>query len=332
MFIEDDWQPLSEMFADEECVRYTIGTPQPDWWTWRYLATYLGHWQLRGYGPYAVVEKASGQLIGPIGLWYPGDWPEPEIKWSIRKKFWGQGFAQEAAKAVKAMAAKELKWHRLISQIDVDNKRSIDLAKRIGGIYEKTVPFRNRFANIYAYSLIPEPNYQFVTYKNHIDDNMLYQLAEIYIECFTGPPRYEDWNNEKALAELKKYIDAGADFIVVVNNAHEAMAFAIGMPLINFYNYQELVSNGAKENSYYFNTSCTKTKYRKQGLGLSLHNKRLELGEQKGFNTFCVRVRSDNDTNIHLLNKLGFSEISSYTSTLAGSTAKRLILEKVIKN
>jgi hypothetical protein len=75
MFVEQDWEALHEMFRDPECVRYTVGAPLATWQTWRSLAAYLGHWQLRGYGPYAVVEKASGAMMGPVGLWCPGEWP-----------------------------------------------------------------------------------------------------------------------------------------------------------------------------------------------------------------------------------------------------------------
>jgi RimJ/RimL family protein N-acetyltransferase len=103
-FDERDWDDLHRMFEDEECVRYTIKTPLTHWQTWRTLAGYVGHWSMRGYGPYAVVEKSSGKMMGPVGLWYPGDWPEPEIKWSLSREFWGKGYATEAALAVQTMA------------------------------------------------------------------------------------------------------------------------------------------------------------------------------------------------------------------------------------
>lgn len=154
MFKEEDWAPLCEMFANKECVRYTLKEPLPDWLTWRWLAAYLGHWQLRGYGPYAVIEKESDQLIGPVGLWFPGDWPEPEIKWSIRQKFWGKGYVSEAAVAIKQLAKDKLKWKRLISLIDPANQRSIAVSKRIGGSYEKTIPFRDGQADMYVYKLV----------------------------------------------------------------------------------------------------------------------------------------------------------------------------------
>jgi RimJ/RimL family protein N-acetyltransferase len=153
MFEEADWQPLHEMFSDDECVRYTIQTPLADWQTWRALAGYLGHWHLRGYGPYAVVEKSTKRMMGPVGLWAPGEWPEPEIKWSLARRFWGNGYATEAALAVRAMAARDLKWERLVSLVAPENQRSKAVAKRLGGTFEKTIPFRGSLAEVFVYNL-----------------------------------------------------------------------------------------------------------------------------------------------------------------------------------
>ena len=152
-FEEHDCDALHEMFSDEACVQYTIETPLAHWQTWRALASYLGHWQLRGYGPYAVVDKATGAMVGPVGLWFPIEWPEPEIKWSLARRFWGFGFATEAATAVREMAAAILHRERLISVIRPGNVRSQAVARKLGGAYEKTIPFRGGKAEVYAYDL-----------------------------------------------------------------------------------------------------------------------------------------------------------------------------------
>jgi RimJ/RimL family protein N-acetyltransferase len=156
MFEETDWDALHEMFQDEECVRYTIGAPLSRWQTWRILAAYLGHWQLRGFGPYAVVEKSTGTMMGPVGLWSPGEWPEPEIKWSLARRFWGHGFATEAALATREMVARELQWKRVISIILPENERSKAVARRLGGTHEKTIPFRDTIADVFLYDLVRE--------------------------------------------------------------------------------------------------------------------------------------------------------------------------------
>ena len=152
-FEERDCDALHEMFGDEACVKYTIEQPLAPWQTWRSLAAYLGHWQLRGYGPYAVVERSTGTMVGPVGLWYPIEWPEPEIKWSLARRFWGCGFATEAATAVRDMAATVLRRTRLISVIRPGNTRSQAVARRLGGAHEKTIPFRGGEADVYAYRL-----------------------------------------------------------------------------------------------------------------------------------------------------------------------------------
>jgi RimJ/RimL family protein N-acetyltransferase len=150
---ERDWDALHEMLGDEECVRYTIGLPLTRWQTWRMLAAYVGHWQLRGYGPYAVVEQSSMTTMGVVGLWFPGDWPEPEIKWSFARRFWGCGFATEAAQAVRDMASRDLGWSRLISLILPANTRSKAVAERLGGVFERTIPFRDGVADVFRYDL-----------------------------------------------------------------------------------------------------------------------------------------------------------------------------------
>jgi RimJ/RimL family protein N-acetyltransferase len=153
MFEESDWDALHEMFQDPECVRYTTGAVLTHWQTWRSLAAYLGHWQLRGYGPYAVVDRATGAMMGPVGLWCPGEWPEPEIKWSLARRFWGRGFASEAAAAGRDMAAGHLRWTRLISLILPGNERSKAVATRLGGRLDRTIPFRDGVADMFVYDL-----------------------------------------------------------------------------------------------------------------------------------------------------------------------------------
>jgi RimJ/RimL family protein N-acetyltransferase len=150
-FRESDWQDLFSYYSDEDCMRFTTGRPLTDWETWRVVATMVGHWELRGFGPYAMEEIASGKVIGPVGLWYPLEWPEPEIKWGLSKVYWGKGFAREAAEAVRAMAATQLPEYHLISLIVADNTNSIKLAESLGAVYEKTIPFRDSEASIYRH-------------------------------------------------------------------------------------------------------------------------------------------------------------------------------------
>ena len=52
---------------------------------------------VRGFGEFAVEEKASGKFAGLIGPWFPEGWPEQEIGWIVLPEFQGQGYGREAA-------------------------------------------------------------------------------------------------------------------------------------------------------------------------------------------------------------------------------------------
>ena len=51
-----DFEPLCELMADEEVTRFIGGVQSPAL-VWRSLCGIVGHWQLRGYGLFSVMEK-----------------------------------------------------------------------------------------------------------------------------------------------------------------------------------------------------------------------------------------------------------------------------------
>jgi len=150
-FKEDDWVDLHTLYSDPVCTQYTIKRSLTEGESWRTMAGMIGHWQIRGYGPYALEEKATGRVMGPVGLWYPNDWPSPEIKWALSRDFWGLGYASEAARAVKKIAAEYLSDLSLISLIYPDNIPSIKLAEAVGAKFEKEIAFRGQTAQIFRH-------------------------------------------------------------------------------------------------------------------------------------------------------------------------------------
>lgn len=124
----DHYPRCVEHFADEDSTRYTGGTMTPPA-VWRGVAAAAGHWALRGYGVYAV--EADGRLVGAVGLSRPLNWPEIELVWTLTADARGNGFATEAARAVRAVAA-EQGMRRLASFIHPDNAASRAVAHRLG--------------------------------------------------------------------------------------------------------------------------------------------------------------------------------------------------------
>lgn len=150
-FRDNDWNALHAYYRSPEATRFTVGRALTEGETWRTMCSMVGHWQIRGYGPYALEEKATGNVIGTAGFWYPNDWPEPEIKWALIPEHWGKGYASEAARAVQATAHEYLPDTPLISFIHSENQSSIHLAKAVGAVFEQEVVFRNALWHLYRH-------------------------------------------------------------------------------------------------------------------------------------------------------------------------------------
>jgi RimJ/RimL family protein N-acetyltransferase len=114
------------------------------------VAAALGHWVLRGYGMYAVEEKATGVFIGRIGLINPEGWPGLEAGWLLGRQHWGRGYATEGAKAVVRMAYESVGATHLISLIRPENLASIRVAEKLGAIRESTIEMGGP-VHIFAY-------------------------------------------------------------------------------------------------------------------------------------------------------------------------------------
>ena len=140
-FREEDLKDLYEYYSDEIATKYTFGRKLSEIDAWLTMCGIIGHWQLRGYGPYAVEEKASGKVLGPVGFFYPNIWPGSEIKWALARQHWGKGFASEAARAVQKVGREYMPDISLISFIVSENVASINLAVSIGAKFEKEVQF-----------------------------------------------------------------------------------------------------------------------------------------------------------------------------------------------
>jgi RimJ/RimL family protein N-acetyltransferase len=88
-------------------------------------------WARFGYGRLAIVERASGRLLGRSGLKYWPEFGETEAGWVLRTDVWGHGFATEAARASVRWGFDTLDVPYLTAMIRPDNARSIAVAQRV---------------------------------------------------------------------------------------------------------------------------------------------------------------------------------------------------------
>ena len=125
-----DQDPSVNFFMSDRAIG--VGGPYTHGQAWRHFAFELGHWEIYGYGMWAVTLKEDDSLVGLVGPWTPPDWPEAEIGWMVYENAEGKGIAYEAAKASIADARTRLGWKTMVSYIKPDVTRSIALAERLG--------------------------------------------------------------------------------------------------------------------------------------------------------------------------------------------------------
>jgi RimJ/RimL family protein N-acetyltransferase len=148
---DEDWPALHEYYSDAECTKYTTLHPLSEDESQRIVGSISRHWQRKGYGPYVIQEKVTGIVLGVAGLWFPKEWPEPEIKWALARTHWSKGYAAEAARAVQAMVAHHMPELHLISLIHSENQPSIRLAIAVGATLEREMEFRGGIYRVYRH-------------------------------------------------------------------------------------------------------------------------------------------------------------------------------------
>ncbi len=92
----------------------------------------VASWLLRGYGAFAIEDRATGALLGFVMLDHEFSDPEPEIGWALTAEATGRGIATEAARAALGYATSiglapvAYVWDR--------NAGSAAVATRLGGV------------------------------------------------------------------------------------------------------------------------------------------------------------------------------------------------------
>lgn len=131
-FRKTDLDDYAALKAGPEVARYLGSGTWDRFRTWRHLAFLLGHWQLGDCGMWAVEQRETGTFVGLIGFAEPEGWPGFELAWTLARRFWGQGFATEGARAALEHAFTVWRKDRVISLIQADNHASIRVAERLG--------------------------------------------------------------------------------------------------------------------------------------------------------------------------------------------------------
>ena len=130
--LESDLEALLLIFTDLKVMAAFNHPPFSREQMQRWLQRNLDHQKEFGYGLFSILLKETGELIGDCGLEQMEDQGAAELGYDFRSDFWNQGYATEAACAVRDYAFDVLKLPHLISLIRVGNLSSKRVAEKVG--------------------------------------------------------------------------------------------------------------------------------------------------------------------------------------------------------
>ena len=145
---------MTALWSDPVVVRYIGGAPQTANETWGRLLRYVGHWQLNGYGFWAVEERATGSYIGDVGFadFQRATKPRldavPEAGWVLAAHGHGKGYALEAMRA--ALTWMDPRAARTQCIINHENLASQRLAAKLGFVESHDVEHGDERVRVWA--------------------------------------------------------------------------------------------------------------------------------------------------------------------------------------
>ncbi len=97
----------------------------------------IASYQKHGFGLWAVKLKDTEELIGICGLIKRDSLEEIDIGFAFLERYWGKGYAAEAAAATFDYARDVVQLKRLVAITITNNKGSIRVLEKIGLKFEK---------------------------------------------------------------------------------------------------------------------------------------------------------------------------------------------------
>jgi len=138
-FEPGDSEHLHAIIGDPDVMRF-VGDLKPfsPQRTRTMIADAMAHYEQRGFGEYAIICKATVELIGYGGFTILPERACPEIDYIFRSDQWGRGLASELAHELVRYAFKELGFEVLGASFDPRNHASMRVAAKAGFQFART--------------------------------------------------------------------------------------------------------------------------------------------------------------------------------------------------
>jgi RimJ/RimL family protein N-acetyltransferase len=153
-----DLEAFYQLCSRPEIIRYAQSTPIASREEAREFmeAAPFRDYATYGYGRFACVWKATGEVIGFSGLKYVPEISDTELGYRFLPEYWGMGLATEAGRASINFARSDLRLQRLVALVHPENVASAKVLTKLGFAIEKTIRYsglNDIDVNLFARSL-----------------------------------------------------------------------------------------------------------------------------------------------------------------------------------
>ena len=127
--------PAMEELLTSQRAKY-MGGPYDSFAAWGLFCHDVALWHLFGHGALMIDLRLTGECVGQVGINHGPLFPEKELGWLLFEGHEGQGYAVEAARALRDWARTTGGLSTLVSYIDPANTGSIAVAERLGAVLD----------------------------------------------------------------------------------------------------------------------------------------------------------------------------------------------------
>ena len=134
----EDFPAYAAFLASDRA--WGMGGPHGVRTAWEYFCNDTAQWTLLGMGGLMIVPRGQTEPVGQVAVCHGPIFPEPELGWFLYDGHEGEGYATEAARALRDWAFDVRRVPTLVSYVDPGNAASARVAERLGAVLDQTAP------------------------------------------------------------------------------------------------------------------------------------------------------------------------------------------------
>lgn len=157
----EDFGRFAQIWSMPEVVQFVDGAPWPRSKAWAAFLRHAGHWQITGFGQWAINRHRAPEMSGQVGFFFGkrdlgADFDDfPEAFWALEPEAHGAGYAVEAVGAAHDWFDRVVTG-RLVCLIDLRNARALRIADAMGYTPMRDVVSKNGTVRLFERNTPPQ--------------------------------------------------------------------------------------------------------------------------------------------------------------------------------